>query len=202
MRLRRQQAWRWWSPYGSTAVVACLIVSAASAQSPARAWTVTTGNVRVTCPMTVGGSFEAKTSAIAGRLSIEPASSVMSGEMSVDLKSLDTGIALRNQHMLDTYLEVTKGDGFERATLSNIDVGSLASGVDGQKPFTARLRLHGVTQLVTGRATLSSHGSSVRVDASFPVRISDYGITDPRYLGVGVRNDVTVRVVLNATTAS
>ena len=126
----------------------------------------------------------------------------MTGEMSVDLKSLDTGIALRNQHMLDTYLEVTKGEGFETATLSNIDVGSLASGVDGQKPFTARLRLHGVTQLVTGRATLSSRGSSVRVDASFPVRISDYGITDPRYLGVGVRNNVTVRVVLNATTAS
>jgi polyisoprenoid-binding protein YceI len=200
--MRPRMASRHWSVYGSTALVACLIVNAASAQSPTQAWTVTTGDVRVTCPMTVGGSFEAKTSAIAGRLSIEPATSVMTGEMSVDLKSLDTGIALRNQHMLDTYLEVTKGEGFETATLSNIDVGSLASGVDGQKPFTARLRLHGVTQLVTGRATLSSRGSSVRVDASFPVRISDYGITDPRYLGVGVRNNVTVRVVINATTAS
>jgi polyisoprenoid-binding protein YceI len=191
--------WQPWRLGGATALAVCLVASSPNAESAARAWTATTGDVRVSCQMTVGGSFEARTSAIAGHLSVDPSTSVLAGELDVDLKTLDTGIALRTQHMQETYLEVGKGEGFEKATLSSIDVGSLASGVEGQKPFTAHLRLHGVTKTVTGRATLSSRGSSVRVDASFPVRISEYGVAAPRYLGVGVKDDVSVRVVFNAT---
>ena len=44
-----------------------------------------------------------------------------------------------------------------------------------------------------------------RVEATFPVRISDYAIPDPTYLGVGVKNEVQVRVhftVAPATTAA
>jgi len=185
--------------FTSIALITWLIVSPARAQSSGRAWTVSTGDVRITCPMTVGGSFEAKSSALTGGLSVDPESAILTGELSVDLKTLDTGISLRNQHMLENYLEIGKGDGFDKATLTNVDVGSMASGVEGQKTFTARLRLHGVTQAVSGRATVSSRASSVRVDASFPLRISDYNIADPRYLGVGVKNDVTVKVLFTAT---
>jgi len=185
--------------FTSIALITWLIVSPARAQSSGRAWTVSTGDVRITCPMTVGGSFEAKSSALTGGLSVDPESAILTGELSVDLKTLDTGISLRNQHMLENYLEIGKGDGFDKATLTNVDVGSMASGVEGQKTVTARLRLHGVTQAVSGRATVSSRASSVRVDASFPLRISDYNIADPRYLGVGVKNDVTVKVLFTAT---
>src|SRR5512139_2804934 len=135
---------RWFVLFRSAALAMLLVPVVAGAQS--RGWTVTTGDVRVTCPMTVGGSFDAKSSAVAGKLSVDPSSTVLAGELSVDLKTLDTGISLRNQHMVETYLEVGKGEGFEKATLSNIDVGSVAASLDGQKPFTARLRLHGVTQ--------------------------------------------------------
>ena len=190
---------RWFKLYCSAALAMLLVPVIAGAQS--RAWTLAMGDVRVTCPMSVGGSFDAKSSALTGRLSVDPSSTVLAGELSVDLKTLDTGISLRNQHMVENYLEVSKGEGFETATLSNINVGSLAASLDGQKPFTARLRLHGVTQEVTGRATLSSRGSSTRVDASFPLHISDYAIAAPRYLGVGVKNDITVRVVFTANTA-
>ena len=183
---------------GSTALMMWLVASGISLAA-GHSWTTTTGDVRVACPLTVGGSFEARTMALAGRLSLDPATTVLVGELSVDLKTLDTGISLRNQHMLENYLEIGKGDGFDKATLTNVDVGSMASGVEGQKTFTARLRLHGVTQAVSGRATVSSRASSVRVDASFPLRISDYNIADPRYLGVGVKNDVTVKVLFTAT---
>ena len=185
--------------FTSIALITWLIVSPARAQSSGRAWTVSTGDVRITCPMTVGGSFEAKSSALTGGLSVDPESAILTGELSVDLKTLDTGISLRNQHMLDKYLEVTKSEAFETAVLSNIDVGSLASGgTEGRSPFTALLRLHGKTQPVTGQTTMSRRESSVRVEASFPIRISDYGIADPRYLGVGVKNEVVVRVVFLA----
>ena len=168
-----------------------------------RTWTATHGDVRVICPLTIGGSFEAKTTSLTGTLSVDPVATALTGELSVDLKTLDTGISLRNRHMLDNYLEVQKGGDFSTARLSNIDVGALTSGsnINGQAPFTARLHLHGRTHAVAGNAKLSMHGGSVRVEASFPVRISDYGIADPRHLGVGVKNEVTVRVVFLAGTA-
>jgi polyisoprenoid-binding protein YceI len=186
----------------SIALMTWLVASDVSA-GQSHGWTTTTGDVRVTCPLTVGGSFEARTTTLKGRLSLDPATTALAGELSVELKTLDTGISLRNQHMLDNYLEVQKGEGFETAVLSNIDVGPLTAGVtDGHGRFTARLHLHGTTQSVAGHATMSERGSAVRVEASFPIRISDYAIADPRYLGVGVKNEVVVRVVFLANKVS
>ena len=183
-------------------LVGWVAITATTAAAPGtEAWDIKNGDVRVTCPLTVGGSFEAKTSAIAGALSFDPSASVLSGELSVELKTLDTGISLRTEHMRDDYLEVGKGESFERAVLSNIDIGS--GGLSGgQRSFAARLRLHGTTQAVAGKAAFTRHGTSLRVDASFPLRMADYGINDPRYLGVGVKNEVTVRVTFTAISAS
>ena len=103
---------------------ACLCVATAVAvlgQTRGAAWTITTGDIRVTCPLTVGGSFEAKSSALTGKLAVDPAAKALAGELSVDLSTIDTGISLRNQHMRDTYLEVAKGSGFDKAVLSNIE---------------------------------------------------------------------------------
>ena len=187
---------------GSVALITWLVASGVSV-GQGHGWTTTTGDVRVTCPLTVGGSFEARTTALKGALSVDPATTALAGELSVDLKTLDTGISLRNRHMLDIYLEVQKSEDFETAVLSNVDVGSLASGgTEGQSRFTALLRLHGKTQAVAGHTTMSRRESSVRVEASFPVRISDYGIADPRYLGVGVKNEVVVRAVFLANKVS
>lgn len=186
---------------GAAALLVCLSVGSTSAmgQAPARGWTVTSGDIRVTCPLTVGGSFEARSSALTGTLTIAPAGTALAGELSVDLQTLDTGIALRTQHMRENYLEVQKGAGYDKAVLSNIDVGALSQGItDGTRPLSARFRLHGTTQPVTGRATLTRRGAAVRVEASFPVRIADYGIADPRYLGVGVGKEVVVKAVFLA----
>jgi polyisoprenoid-binding protein YceI len=182
-----------------TAGIAWLASSGISWAQPV-AWTATTGEVRVTCPLTIGGSFEARTTALSGRLAAAAGSTPLDGGISVDLKTLDTGIGLRNRHMLDNYLEVQKGGDFGVAAMSQIDIGALDSGItEGTRPFTALLRLHGTTQAVTGTVKLTTHGSSVRAEASFPVRISDYGIAEPRHLGVGVRNDIAVHVVFLAT---
>lgn len=166
-------------------------------------WTVTTGEIRVTCPLTVGGSFEAKTTSLTGNLSLDSSGSMLSGELSVDLATLDTGIALRNEHMRDKYLEVAKGSDYARAVLSGIAAGDVSGDFkEGARPFTARLLLHGTTRPVSGRATLKRQASGVRVDATFPVRLSEHGIPDPRYLGVGVGKEVTVRAVFLANPAS
>lgn len=168
--------------------------------APSQQWTASEGDVRVRCPLTIGGSFEAHTTSLTGTIAREPGAPALAGELRVDLKSLDTGISLRNRHMLDTYLEVQKREDFETAVLSDIEIGSPAQELtDGQRPFTARLRLHGATRAVAGVATLAVRGAGVRVDASFPVRVSDYGIAKPRHLGVGMKDEVVVRVLFLAT---
>ena len=147
------------------------------------------------CPLTVGGSFEAKTDSLSGELRADPAQAAkLSGELSVDLRALDTGISLRNTHMRENYLEVGRGEGFERAVLGDIVLGADVATASGSTTFTATLLVHGVKKPVAGTARISRAGDEVRVDAAFPVRLAEFGIPDPRYLGVGVKDQVQVKV--------
>ena len=88
----------------------------------APAWRVGPGHVRVVCPMTIGGSFDARTTALGGAVTARGSgSAALDGSLAVDLRTLDTGINLRNEHLRDSYLEVAKGPGFDTAILSDID---------------------------------------------------------------------------------
>lgn len=177
------------------------LVHALAAQSPAvagaqaGAWRVGIGEIVVTLPLTVGGSFEARTRSLSGQLAVDPAQpSRLTGEVVVDLKTLDTGIGLRNTHMRDNYLEVGRGDGFDRAVLSEIVLKGEAAAAAGATTFTATLLVHGTRKPVSGQVRIARTGADVRVDASFPVNLPDFGIPEPRYLGVGVKDQVQVKV--------
>lgn len=186
-------------------VGACLLALAAPSRAADHpSWRVVQGEVRILCPMTVGGGFEARTSALLGTLALAGARPVaLGGDLVVDLRTLDTGIGLRNTHLRDAYLEVGKGDGFEKAVLSNLKLGDVdPETFQGRTAFTGDLALHGAKVQVTGEAEIRREGKSFRVNATFPVRISDYGIAKPQYLGVGVRDVVQVKVTLDLSDAS
>ena len=118
------------------------------------------------------------------------------GSLVVDLRTLATGIGLRDQHMRENYLEVGKGPGFDTATLSEIVLnGFTADMPEGKGSFTGVLALHGVSKAVTGPVEVRRPDAGLRVKASFPVELADYGIRKPRYLGIGVRDTVQVEVV-------
>jgi len=152
--------------------------------------------IRVVCPMTVGGSFEAKTNTLAG--TIKPVSAhplAYEGNLTVDLRTLDTGIDLRTNHMKDEYLEVGKGTGYDTAVLSDIHVGDIdPETFQGRTRFTGILSLHGTHKDIAGQADIKHASGSVRVDAAFPLKLTDYGIAKPQYLGVGVRDQLDVKV--------
>jgi polyisoprenoid-binding protein YceI len=171
------------------------------ATAAAGTWRVPQGDVRVMCPMTIGGSFDAKTSALSGSLTSSAAHPpAFDGSLAVDLRTLDTGISLRNDHLREKYLEVDKGAGYDKAVLSDIDLKGLnPDAPEGKGSFTGSLTLHGVKKTVTGPVEVKKTGSGLRVKASFPVNLPDYNIPEPRYLGVGVKNTVQVEVTFTAT---
>jgi polyisoprenoid-binding protein YceI len=165
------------------------------------AWSVGQGDVRVICPMTIGGSFEAKTMALSGSVTASASgSAALDGSFAVDLRTLDTGIGLRNEHLRENYLEVDKGLGFDTATLSEIDLkGFNVDAPEGKGSFTGSLTLHGARKTVTGAVDVRQAGAALRVKASFPVNLSDYRIHKPRYLGIGVKDTVQVEVAFAVT---
>jgi polyisoprenoid-binding protein YceI len=181
-------------------IAATLHSTAGRAADTPSSYRVVRGEIRVVCPLTVGGLFEARTEAVSGTVGLGADSpGALRGELQVDLSTLDTGIALRNTHLRDKYLEVGRGAEYASAVLSGVHLGNVeGSSFRGSTPFRATLLLHGTRRPVAGQADIRSEGGQFRVAASFPVRIDDYGIAPPRYLGVGVKNEVQVKVSLVA----
>jgi polyisoprenoid-binding protein YceI len=164
-------------------------------------WRAGQAEVNVKCPMTVGGSFDARTEALTGTLTASAGRpSAFQGSLAVDLRSVDTGIDLRNEHLREKYLEVDKGAGYDQAVLSDVTLqGVNADTPAGKGSFTGSLMLHGVKKTVTGPVEIRQAGTVWRVRASFPVHLPDYNIDKPRYLGVGVKDTVQVSVTFTAT---
>ncbi|PYR66949.1 MAG: hypothetical protein DMF88_14515 [Acidobacteria bacterium] len=174
-----------------------LSLVAVASIAAAGSWRVPQGDVSVKCPMTIGGSFNAKTTALAGTLTA--GGSTIDGSLAVDLRTLDTGISLRDDHLREKYLEVDKGAGYDKAVLSQITLKGLnPDAPEGKGSFSGSLALHGVTKMVSGPVDVRKAGAGFRVKASFPVNLPDYNIAEPRYLGVGVKNTVQVEVTFTA----
>jgi polyisoprenoid-binding protein YceI len=183
------------------AVLFCVIgvVGVAGVSRAADAYKVSGAEVVVVCPLTVGGSFEAKTKSVSGEVvasAAEPGS--VSGALRVDLQTLETGIAVRDRHMRETYLEVEKGPDYAVATFDQIRVEKL----DGKSTFKGTLLLHGQRQEVTGTADLQQRDGRIRVQAQFPIKVSAFQIPKPTYLGVGVRDEIQIKVMLTVEPAA
>jgi polyisoprenoid-binding protein YceI len=169
--------------------------SAAAAQTTSTAFPITNARVAVICSLTVGGSFEARTSAVVGSLGVGDASHAVTGAVRVDLTTLETGIELRDQHMKHVYLEIGRGDTFATASLEEIRI----ERTEGQTPFHGTLSLHGEQHPISGMADLQGQrDGGIRVRARFAISLAAFGIQPPRYLGVGVQDEVQVQVTFAA----
>ena len=116
----------------------------------------------------------------------------LAGTFSADLDAFETGISLRDEHMKTKYLETGK---YPRATL----VWMTQSAKSGETPFTGTLTLHGVEHPVAGTAKLDGATTGkINVDATFPLKLSDFKIDIPNYHGVTVAEDVIVHVTMTA----
>jgi len=132
-----------------------------------------------------------KTNELTDSLAIQ--GSQMTGKASLTLDKLETGIALRDRHMKEKYLETAKWP-LAEFTLEKM---SLPEGLSGEKlPFKGRLSLHGVTKQVEGLANLERKDNNVEMKFELKLMLSDYGITTPTYLGITVAEEVSATVML------
>jgi polyisoprenoid-binding protein YceI len=172
-----------------------------SAAADGGALQLSRGEIRIVCPLTVGGSFDAKSSAVAGTLTpVSSAPAAYAGDVILDLRMLDTGIGFRNTHLQERYLETGKGDGFDRAVVSDVRLPDVKTETfEGRTKFTGTLLLHGVRRPIDGQVQVRRSAASTHADASFSIKLSDYAIAKPQYLGVGVKDDINVRVNFDLT---
>jgi polyisoprenoid-binding protein YceI len=178
-----------------TATVTVLTAGAGFAEDTYR---VSGGEVIVVCPLTVGGSFEARTKTVSGEVAAAPSDAgTVHGVVKVDLQTLETGIGLRDRHMREKYLEVKKGPEFAVATIEGITIDKK----EGKTSFNGTLLLHGQRKAIAGTAELKQQDGRIRVQAQFPLRVSEFAIPQPTYLGVGVQDEIQVKVTMTAEPA-
>jgi polyisoprenoid-binding protein YceI len=120
----------------------------------------------------------------------------VSGEFEFALKTLATGIELRDEHMKNKYLEVEK---FPKARLV-IQKVKTTDGWSVQKPtlkdaaFEGTLTLHGITKPVTGTFSM---GDKRDVSAKFDVKLTDFQVIVPSFAGITVKDEVEVNVKID-----
>ena len=164
----------------------------AAGDTPSR-YRVADAEVTIVCPLTVGGSFEAKSNDVRGEVAARADQpGALDGALHVNLQTLVTGIGLRDRHMRENYLEVQKGPEYATAVLEQIRVERL----EGTTTLKGVLLLHGQRREVSGTAEMKEQDGRIRVQAQFPLRVSDFEIPKPSYLGVGVRDEIQIKVTM------
>lgn len=139
--------------------------------------TLANSSVEIAVKLSPAGSFTAKTSKVKGK-AYSKSGKVLAKKIQVDLRTIETGIALRDKHLKER-LNVEK---YPFATLVQ------ATGNNGK-----------------GKAIIALKGAKLKVEgtyktedkhliASFPIHLPDLKINDVRYMGVGVKDEVVVTV--------
>ena len=146
-------------------------------------------------------SFDGRTSKVTGTITADATAPASSGvELTIDLGSLDTGVALRNKEMRDLYLDTGK---FPNASFRSVAVTGPAE-IQPNQPaeisVTGDFSLHGVTRkmIIPVRVVLIPDGR-IHVTSRFNIKLTDFGIHVPHNVLVTVDDSVPVRLDLWAT---
>jgi polyisoprenoid-binding protein YceI len=111
-----------------------------------------------------------------------------SGTFRVPLDSLKTGISTRDRHMKEKYLETAK--------FPNADLELSACPLrEGETTCLGKLSLHGVTKGVSIHLVESEGGpKTLKISADFAIKLTDFGITIPKFANITVAEDVQIQV--------
>jgi len=151
-------------------------------------------------------TFTGKTTKVSGGFTFDPAKKTGSGKVTVDLASINTGIATRDEHMQSPmWLDTDKYASAVFQTTKVVNTGGENYRVTGQ------FSLHGVTKTVTTNATLRYRAESAdtkkvgftgdvaHLYTKFDVKLADYGVKIPDVAKGKVNPTVTISISAYAT---
>ena len=170
-------------------LLACGVMMTAGSMVQAAIGTPSGPEVLVSMHGTAGLHIEAKTH----ELSLFE----REGELIFDvpLASVDTGIGLRNRHMLG-YLDATHHPEAE-LHVPRSAVSFPAPGKVAESDAQGTLTLHGVSRPCSVHYRLEQvRPGGYRLQGTTAIDIRDFGVDVPSYLGVRVDPDVTIRIAL------
>ncbi len=158
-------------------------------------------------------TIQGVTSVVTGKVSFDPSDlSTVKGELTVPVKTLRTGVDLRDEHLVgknwldaeknpDAVFEVTKVKGPKQ----------LKPNKETKVKVEGKFTIHGITRPVTADAkvrwipltdeikgTPGIDGDVLRIKADFAVKLTDHLISVPAIVRLKVSNDITVSVSLRA----
>lgn len=139
--------------------------------------------VEISVKLSPVGSYIAKTTQVQGYAKVM-GNKVQASDIKVQAKSLKTGIALRDKHTQERLM----ADKFPEIILVQ------GEGVGGKG--TGLIKLKGIEKPIVG--TYKVEGKMVK--AQFKLSIKQFGIENVKYLGVGVKDEVEIKVQLPITT--
>src|ERR1700761_8762721 len=138
------------------------------------------------------GTFKLKR----GVVEIDPSTGKMTGTITVDAASGDSGHSIRDEEMKSTILEV---DRFPEISFAPRQV--LSHG-DPQKTFPVKvlglMLLHGAQHALTIGATVEREENNVTIHSNFAVPFVEWGLRDPSLLMFKVSKQVIIDVTANA----
>ena len=136
--------------------------------------------VEVEISLSPVGSFTIHSDSLLGK-GIKKGSVYTADKLEVPIESLKTGIDLRNQHM---WKRLDKGKQFTHVTVTNVK----AENGKG----TAKITIAGKTKEDL-EFTFKDEGNN-QAEAYFKLNLKDFEIKDVSYLGVGVEDEVNLKV--------
>ncbi len=131
------------------------------------------------------GSFKATNDEVTGQVT-KVGDVVKADKVEVNMKAFKSGMDMRDQHIRDHL----KAEQFPTGSLV------LAEGKDGEGK--AKVKLLGVEQEVKGTYKISGD----TLTAEFKIVVSKLGITGVKYLGVGLKDEIEVKMELPIKTAA
>lgn len=139
-------------------------------------------SVEVHVKLSPVGSYVAKTSQVQGVVTVT-GGKVQASNIRVQSKSLKTGLALRDKHTQ----ERLQADKFPEIILVK------GEGAGGKG--TGIIKLKGIEKPIAG--SYKVEGKTMK--AQFKLSIKQFGIENVKYLGVGVKDEVEIKVQLPVT---
>lgn len=135
--------------------------------------------LEVDVALSPAGSFKAETNQVKGE-AVQKGGKVAARGISVDLRTIETGISLRDKHLK------------ERLMVDKYPEALLVQAIGENGKGKAQLKLKGMQLTVNGTYSISDKF----LTAKFKIHLPDLKIQDVRYMGVGVEDDVTVSITV------